>query len=368
MTQDMNFETEFSMVIRLLRFPMALFIVLFHFVPKITPPNEFVIYRFLFDIEWFIFSGYVIVPLFYIFSGYLFFREGIFNKRIYLQKVRKRFHSLLIPYVFWNFVLIILHLILQTIAPQLCKGDGGWIKNYSLLNWIACFWRMDYINPSLSPEPYDNPLWFIRELMVVVVLSPLVYIGIKKLKYVFPIMLCIGYIYMLIASNMSLYIVRFSAITFFSTGAWLAQVKEQIPVEKVNRYSFFYCVLYVMFIALLFILIDRSFIKSSLFRSLNIIPAIMFIIGTTFLFVKRFRNFSFSSFLTQSVFVIYAGHAFFLSTYTKILGSLGLFNSDLSVSFIYLITPVLFAVIWAAFTVVVKTYVPFLHPIITGGR
>ena len=44
----------------------------------------------------------IAVPIFFIVSGYLFFKEGTFNEKLYLTKIKKRFWSLLIPYVLWN--------------------------------------------------------------------------------------------------------------------------------------------------------------------------------------------------------------------------------------------------------------------------
>lgn len=69
------FETEFSKVIALLRFPMALAIVMFHFVP-VTTKVDFPVYNFLHFVVWFICSGHIVVPLFFVFSGYLFFNKS----------------------------------------------------------------------------------------------------------------------------------------------------------------------------------------------------------------------------------------------------------------------------------------------------
>lgn len=46
----------------------------------------------------------VAVPLFFIFSGYYFFRKpDTFNRTVYSSKIRKRALTLLVPYLFWNY-------------------------------------------------------------------------------------------------------------------------------------------------------------------------------------------------------------------------------------------------------------------------
>ena len=45
------------------------------------------------------------VPMFFAISGYLFFYNlDKFSTRQYLNKIKRRFHTLFIPYLFWNLV------------------------------------------------------------------------------------------------------------------------------------------------------------------------------------------------------------------------------------------------------------------------
>ena len=48
----------------------------------------------------------IAVPLFFIISGYLFFRSG-FMIRTYTDKLRRRVRTLLVPYILWNLLYLI---------------------------------------------------------------------------------------------------------------------------------------------------------------------------------------------------------------------------------------------------------------------
>jgi len=93
----------------------------------------------------------VAVPVFFVISGYLFFANvKKLTKDIYWQKIRRRLKTLLIPYIIWN--------LLMTIK----------LKYF----YFSFFWK-----------PANLPLWFLRDLMIVTLLTPIIYIGVKKLGW-----------------------------------------------------------------------------------------------------------------------------------------------------------------------------------------
>jgi len=93
----------------------------------------------------------VAMPMFFFISGYLFFANvEKWDKRTYLEKIKRRIKSLLIPYILWNLLMAVK------------------LKAFS----ISIFW-----------EPANMPLWFLRDLIVVSMLTPIIYIGVKKLGW-----------------------------------------------------------------------------------------------------------------------------------------------------------------------------------------
>lgn len=104
-----------SKTIDFLRFPMMVMIVFIHIGISKQCDNSIVttIYTLFSQI-----LSRIGVPLFFVFSGYLFFfskdnTQTTFNKNTYLYKLKKRAKTLLVPYLFWNALMIVFVLIMQ---------------------------------------------------------------------------------------------------------------------------------------------------------------------------------------------------------------------------------------------------------------
>lgn len=113
------------------------------------------------------------VPLFFLISGYLFFKsvDGTSPYKIkYLGKLKKRTKTLLVPYLIWN----LLYFVYMVAFKKM---------DLSFLSVVGAF----FVRPDLLPVSYYpayTPFWFIRELMLLMLLSPLVYYVFVKLpKY-----------------------------------------------------------------------------------------------------------------------------------------------------------------------------------------
>ena len=135
-----------------------------------------------------IISG-VAVPIFFFMSGYLFFlRLERWNWTIYNQKVKNRIKTLLIPYFIWNSLAIVFS------AVILCYNNGilsilDFLRDNHYLNlfWscnVSGIGRLNEIGLSTSNSfPYLIPLWYLRELFVLFLLSPALFFVLRKLKW-----------------------------------------------------------------------------------------------------------------------------------------------------------------------------------------
>jgi len=129
----------------------------------------------------------VAMPTFFVMSGYLFFANvEKFNKEIYQQKLWRRIKTLLIPYIIWNLLM------------------AAKLKMFSL----SIFWT-----------PANMPLWFLRDLMIVSLLTPIIYIGVRKLGYWLFVLLLPIYLTGIWAIQPGL---NPYAICFFTLGAFLS--------------------------------------------------------------------------------------------------------------------------------------------------
>ena len=94
-----NKELNSSQVFSLLRFPLAIFVVMSHLLVGmgIVPFSHFM-------------NAYICeqsVPIYFFISGYFFFYNVGFDKNIYIHKLRNPINTLLIPYLIWNTIAII---------------------------------------------------------------------------------------------------------------------------------------------------------------------------------------------------------------------------------------------------------------------
>lgn len=146
----------------------------------------------------------VAVPLFYLISGYLFY-IGLrdWNYGQYAKKLKKRIFSLLIPYLLWNIIACAIYIFSRCILRNeftLCD-----------INIFEILWA------DSSGWPKDVPMWFVRDLMVVCILSPIVYWWVKNLRLLGILIIAILHI-----SNLWIPVSGFSSTStlFFAIGCY----------------------------------------------------------------------------------------------------------------------------------------------------
>lgn len=155
-----------------LKLPLMFCVVFIHIRPSVE----------YFTTDWYItrffceFLGRIGVPMFLVLSGMLYFgNTEIFTKIEYLQKTRRRLMSLLIPYSIWNLITYF----------YTCLRSASFIQ----FDPISVFWGEP--NADCMIYPMCGQLWFIRDLFLATLFSPLIYyVVIKSNKYVLWIMVC----------------------------------------------------------------------------------------------------------------------------------------------------------------------------------
>lgn len=152
------------------------------------------------------------LPALVLFSGYLFFRSG-FSARIYGKKLKSRVRSLLVPYAFWNVAVLLFTLFLQWFQLRIGEQPGGTcVWDYTAHDWWMAFWG----------GPIAKQFWFIRNLMVLMLFSPVFYFLVRYLK-IWGVLLSslpwfLGYD---VVFRMHTY-----TFFFFALGAWFALEKR----------------------------------------------------------------------------------------------------------------------------------------------
>lgn len=160
------------------------------------------------------------VPLFFTISGYLFFVTGTLTKEYYKQKLKRRFYTLFLPYLVWNFLYLLL-----PIGTMLILG-----RDHSVLELLQSIWS----SPGVT-IPADPPLWFVRDLMVCVIISPILFWIIKSKIMGTIIYLCIISLWLVEPDWLSLPPgISYLSLVFFTAGSYIGvyQVDLEVIINK----------------------------------------------------------------------------------------------------------------------------------------
>jgi len=161
----------------------------------------------------------VAVPLFFIISGYLFFYT-FKGESDFLSKIKKRFSTLVIPFLIWSSFGILFYFILQSVPQSRVFFSKKLIVDYNFVDW----WR------ALIAQPISYQLWFLRDLIVLTILSPVIFTIIRQFGIFF--LLIIFPFWFLTIDNV---IFTSEALLFFSLGIFLSLKYRDIPNKKVSR-------------------------------------------------------------------------------------------------------------------------------------
>lgn len=169
------------------------------------------------------------VPLFFIFSGYWFFRNpDTFTLETYSSKIGKRFRTIFIPYVFWNYFVWAFQMLVVVL-----QGHASWIPNdvfhfKNVLDVIIGY------GEGYQGMPKVFQFWFLRDLMIVCLLAPQLYLLLKGRRPY--ILLLFAFLYLMPFPNeLNPILKRFpAALLFFSLGAYMGIHKQNL-VEMARK-------------------------------------------------------------------------------------------------------------------------------------
>ena len=300
------------------------------------------------------------IPMLWIFSGYLFFlslKKGSFNK--FILKYRKRIKSLLIPYILWSIYGLLFYLILQSIPfTKAFFSEGVFVVDYSFTDLLT----------RIFLKPFTFHFWFIRDLIVLVLLSPILYYLIKYLGIYIILIFFFAWMY-----GFDYLIFKHSSILFFSIGGLLSIKNIDIKKYKLNsKYLLFsfvgvWLLLGIAKTSLIQINFDNELLIDLLYKSCIIFGVISF----WFLYDHFYKDIDISKTkvfnLFQYSFFLYAFHEPLLQFIIK---GFGYFfgQSELALFLIYISTTILIIFVSISIGHYAKRFVPKYYYLLTGGR
>lgn len=302
-------------------------------------------------------------PFFFFISGLLFFREGLFTKELYIHKLQRRVFSLLIPYFFWNLTYLFLLSLGEGLLPNWTAIIDTPIEQFGFKDWLLAFWDISKINNQGGlTAPVVLPFWFIRDLMVLCVATPLIYkliAAIAKFKIQVAVLLFLG---LLFASKWveDLPGLSFQGFLFFSFGAYFS-IKQIKITEVMPRFQWF---------ALFFVI----FAWQQDFMNIAYAGLIIFVISITTRYLNHRQS---QGKITQPIPEILTNATFFVFAFHTIVqgGIIFLFkqgilspHNALEGAVLYLLSPLTMLIVSVAIHYVLDKLSPRIMTIFCGGR
>lgn len=219
-------DNYLSIKIKVISFVSIVMVVILHCYNLDTKHNG-VILEFEKDYNWFIqnFVSYgitrIAVPMFFVISGYLFFFSFKGNQDFF-EKIKKRFFTILIPFLFWSGFGIFFYLVLQTIPQSRVFFSKKLIVDFGWMDW----WN------ALVAQPISYQLWFLRDLIVLTVLSPILFLTVQRLGVFF---LAIIFPFWLLTID-SIFLTS-ESLLFFCFGIFLCVKRNDLPTLRLSKHT-----------------------------------------------------------------------------------------------------------------------------------
>lgn len=308
-----------------------------------------------YDLQYLVAHGFasVGVVMFFLISGFLFFyTDKPYNKAFFKYKLKRRFYSLFIPYILWNGI-----------------GIGLATLTYYLQ---GAFHMEGQIDPPVSSFPnfllsifYYNKatyqLWFLRDLIILAIVSPFIFYTIHILRRYFIILL---FLYSIFPFN--LVFLGSDSIFFYTLGAFIAIVYPNFLFLRL-RASIISILLLIYLIGIfLHCLSPYSFfqLNATFGLYLRILSCVIVWFGYDYILYLHHFN---KKALLGATFFIYVAHEPMLTAIKKtMLAFVG--NSQLSLFIVFIVSPII--AIWLCIIIknILSLHLPSVSRILNGNR
>jgi surface polysaccharide O-acyltransferase-like enzyme len=202
-------DAEASQTIGLLRWVlMALIVVVHTNLVADTGCTDTVygnLYRWAGNVVW------LASPLFFLISGYLFVAsDSGFSWQAFTVKCCRRWRTWVIPYLLWNTLFLLFYGLVGLLFPSVL-GDTPPLQEMTLTDVLKSYWCIR--GEGFNSGPIDGPLWFLRDLMVIALFTPLYVAFLRWHKATVLIPILLGFLPHQLGFE--------SEIAFFMIGIWL---------------------------------------------------------------------------------------------------------------------------------------------------
>lgn len=288
------------------------------------------------------------VPIFFIISGYLFFFDFRNSLNSYMVKYKKRIKTLLIPYIFFS---IFWFLLIYTVKIFI-KDENMTFNNI--------------LKDLFGSNPIAYQLWFIRDLIFLIMASPLIFYGISNSKGYILILFFLLWFFLPVYE---LWERLRESLFFFSFGAMISiigQRKTNIEIKLWNVILITTIWILVLIVKSIYNICysDGDYLNHILSKS-SICLGIVSIWGA-YDFIKQNR---FLSVYSPYTFIIYLLHApIMIILVQKIIFKILIIHNEITYIINYFASTIITICLCILLGFLLKKHIPNLYSIITGNR
>ena len=324
-----------SRVVSFLRFPLIVAVIGIHCNLLVKHPELETRSVFYFLVYITMKLVCIAVPLFFFISGFLFFKEGIFDFALYSNKLKSRFHTVLVPYLLWNIIYFVILGVMQFIKPDTLVILHKHITDFRWQDFLWIFWDISQITGLADDQRacLVGAFWFLQCLFVLFLVSPIIYYIIRYLRHFTLLIIGILYFTDFIPEMPG---IQCNAIVYYMLGAYCSimcidfiSIVKRIPIQA-------HIVLLIAAVLVSYLMNENDTIYNitDLF-----VQAAVFAITTFMIETQRWKE---SRYLVSSVFFVFAVHRLFsaslMTVSTYLIPSIG---NDFIIYLYYILTVIL---------------------------
>lgn len=302
-------------------------------------------------------------PLFFAISGFLFFVAfRKFTFKGYLRKVGNRARTLLLPYIIW--------VALWTGIAAVVVLAAGMDYFPILAEKLGGLYRGEWWQVITGPVPFQA--WYILDLFKLVLVSPLIYLAVKYLRWGAPLLAAIPW-----AMDYSIpYFVNCDGLLFFTLGAYFAVRNisfpgREHPITRNWLFRLVPCAWGILCIA--YTVLSALGIKLNLhWAVLMVLYKLCVLFGFCSVFVlydalsDKIKNSAFVDKIASCTFFIYITHE--PLQHMAFQTVLKYTQADWAHMLCYFALPVMLAALGVGLSVGIRKLSSKLHSFLTGGR
>lgn len=297
------------------------------------------------------------VPLFFIISGYL----SAGKYKTYGTFIWKKIQSLLIPYFLWISLIVLLHIILLKIPFLSSFSDEKWGQLNSIKSWVYLYFGKYDRQTFQCSNPAVGQLWYVRDLFIVSLFTPLILFCIKKL----PVALILSCL-ILFFKPFVVYGNLTNAFLFYCLGS-LFYIKGFTvgEIDKISKLDVILVLLFVSITSFIYYIFGQNFLG---FELLAILTTGLVVVRLFKFFCDNERFYKVLKYLSSYSFWLYAIHLPFVEGTLKVLWLKYLPSKGVWILLEFFLIALLTAVIGVVMGIMFNKCIPSLFRLLNGSR